>query len=102
MKWFRGIAALAMLACLAPAVGLAYVAYMANRYGCTVHEGFANPCIVDGVDIGERLYTLGVMGWLLLATLPVFVAIALLWVVVEIARWVMRRRSAAVSSTGQT
>jgi hypothetical protein len=95
MKWFRAIAALAMLACLSPVAALTYVAYMANRYGCTVHEGFVNPCIVEGVDIGARLYALGMTGWLLLATLPVFVAVAALWIVVEVARWVAARRRAS-------
>lgn len=92
---FRILAALVLLACLAPIAAVTYVAIMAQTYGCVVHEGFVNPCVVDGVDIGQRLYTLGMMGWLLLVTLPAFVATALIWIVVETVRWIVRRRVAA-------
>jgi hypothetical protein len=91
----RSLLALAILACLSPIAGLAYVGCMANRYGCTVHEGFPNPCVVDGVDIGQRLYTLGVMGWVLLATIPIAGLIALAWIAIEVVRWLARRRRAA-------
>jgi hypothetical protein len=38
--------------------------------GCTMNEGSPTPCVVFGVDIGKPLYTLGVMGWLGIVTLP--------------------------------
>ena len=43
---------------------------IANAYGCKVDEGSVHPCIINGHDYGELLYSLGVMGWLMLATLP--------------------------------
>jgi hypothetical protein len=36
----------------------------ADAHGCQLHEGFANPCLVDGVDQGDMLYGLFVSGWL--------------------------------------
>ena len=36
----------------------------ADAHGCQLHEGYANPCIVDGVDQGDMLYGLFISGWL--------------------------------------
>ena len=38
--------------------------------GCSINVGSPPPCIVFGTDIGRILYTLGVMGWLGIVTLP--------------------------------
>ena len=38
--------------------------------GCTINEGSPMPCVIFGVDMGKVLYTLGVMGWLAIITLP--------------------------------
>lgn len=43
---------------------------MASAHGCPLDEGSVHPCIVAGKDIGEMLYSMGVMGWLMLITLP--------------------------------
>jgi hypothetical protein len=43
---------------------------IANANGCTVDEGSVHPCIIGGKDYGQLLYTLGVLGWLILVTLP--------------------------------
>jgi hypothetical protein len=43
---------------------------IANAYGCKVDEGSVHPCIINGHDYGELLYSLGVMGWLMLVSLP--------------------------------
>jgi hypothetical protein len=45
-------------------------AAIANAYGCKVDEGSAHPCIINGHDCGELLYSLGVMGWFMLVTIP--------------------------------
>ena len=42
----------------------------ANAYGCKVDEGSVHPCIINGHDYGELLYSLGVMGWFMLVTIP--------------------------------
>lgn len=66
--WTLGL--LILLAATAPIVSVALAGWIAHRHGCTLHEGFANPCLIGGVDFGETLYTMGVLGWLALVTLP--------------------------------
>lgn len=94
MRLFRVLILLAILACLSPLISTALAGWIAASHGCTLHEGFANPCVINGTDYGETLYTMGVMGWLMLATLPVAAGLILLWIVVEIAAFIRRRRVA--------
>lgn len=83
----------ALLACVAPLLSTAVAAGIAKFKGCTLHEGFVNPCVVAGVDIGEALYTMGVMGWLMLFTLPFGILLLLAWIAVEIVHLMRRRRA---------
>jgi hypothetical protein len=41
-------------------------AWIANSHDCKVDEGSVHPCIINGKDYGQLLYTLGVLGWLML------------------------------------
>ena len=43
---------------------------IANAYGCKVDEGSVHPCMINGQDYGELLYSLGVTGWFMLVTIP--------------------------------
>ena len=57
----------------------------AKLNGCELHEGFVNPCIVLGIDFGGLLYTMGVMGWFMLISIPFGIAgvgISLIWIVI--------------------
>lgn len=54
---------------------------IANAYGCRVDEGSAHPCIINGQDYGELLYSLGVMGWLMLVTLPTGLVAFVSWLI---------------------
>lgn len=94
MKLFRLLLLLGLLICAAPMISLFIAATLANHYGCTLHEGFANPCVIGGVDRGQTLYNMGVAGWLMLFTLPLGAALLALWIVVEVVRAVRARRSA--------
>ena len=49
---------------------------VADANGCQVNEAYVQPCVVLGADLGALLYTMGVLGWLMLATIP-FGALAL-------------------------
>ena len=91
MRLFRWVMALAILACLLPAIGAFAAIGIANLNGCTLHEGFANPCVVLGRDIGKTLYTMGVLAWFMLATLPIAAALGAAWAVVEGVRGVRTR-----------
>ena len=48
-------------ACFAPSV---MASWTATAHGCTLHEGFVNPCVVDGKDIGQDLYVSFTSMWL--------------------------------------
>jgi hypothetical protein len=60
---------IAAFAC-APIASVILCATIANAYGCKVDEGSVHPCIINGHDYGELLYSLGVMGWLMLVSIP--------------------------------
>ena len=64
--------------------------------GCTVNEAASAPCVVFGTDIGKALYTLGVMGWLGVVTLPTGgAAFALYTILVVAQRRISQRRKQA-------
>ena len=54
--------------------------------GCTLNETAAAPCVVFGVDLGKTLYTLGVMGWLGVVTLPTGGAALVLYTIFVVAQ----------------
>jgi hypothetical protein len=47
-----------------------------------VDEGSVHPCVIKGKDYGQLLYTLGMMGWLMLVTLPAGAFAFVLWLIV--------------------
>src|SRR5262249_6556925 len=91
------VLALIILFALAPIGSVVVCGVIANAYGCKVDEGSVHPCIVNGKDYGHLLYTLGVMGWLMLATLPLGALAFMTWLIVLVlhrARW--RKREAEI------
>ena len=56
--------------CLAPLCAIIWSSWFAKRHGCTLHEGYTNPCLVNGHDYGDTLYAAFVSGWFMLLTLP--------------------------------
>lgn len=93
MKRLRLGAAIVVFVCFVPLISAVIAMWIASRNGCTLHEGFANPCIVFGRDIGQALYTMAVMGWLALVTLPLGALAALGWIVGEVVHLVRRRQA---------
>lgn len=84
------------LVALAPIVSVVACSIIANAAGCHVDEGSIHPCVINGRDYGELLYTMGVMGWFMLITLPVGALAFGLWLVTLLlhrAAW--RRRPAS-------
>ena len=73
---------LIVLVALAPIGSVVACSLIANRYGCHVDEGSVHPCLVDGKDYGPLLYQLGVMGWLMLLTLPAGAIAFCLWLII--------------------
>jgi len=85
---------LAIILCtMSPFFGVAYAGSVAEKNGCELDEGSIHPCIVKGVDRGADLYSLGMLGWLGIATLPLGLAAAVLYIlIVLIVYLVMRYR----------
>lgn len=70
--WRFYVVALAVIVLFAAAPLLsAFLAEaLANANGCSLSEGTTNPCMIIGADWGDALYTMFVLGWFMLATLP--------------------------------
>jgi hypothetical protein len=85
-----------VLLAISPLLSAMTAGMIANRYGCDLDEGSVHPCVVNGNDIGDTLYTMGVLGWLALGTIPLgLIAIAIYLIGVALfylARWLIRRK----------
>ena len=98
MRKLRGLVlGYAVIAVLAgwPIASVVIAGAIASWNGCTLHEGFANPCLVYGRDIGGMLYSMGVMGWFMIATIPLGIIVFVLWTLGWIVWTVKERRKAA-------
>jgi hypothetical protein len=73
-----------VLFAFAPIGSVMTCAWIANSHGCQVDEGSAHPCVINGKDYGELLYTLGVLGWLMLVTIPGGLFAFVIWLIVLI------------------
>lgn len=71
-----------------PVISVVVSSAIAEANGCVLHEGSANPCIVFGADWGDTLYTMFVMGWALLFTIPASTVLLGIWVLALLVQWV--------------
>src|SRR5206468_3724613 len=78
------VLALIILFAFAPVGSVMLCATIANAYECKVDEGSVHPCIINGQDHGHLLYSLGVLGWLMLVTLPAGLFAFVVWLIVLI------------------
>ena len=86
----------------APVGSVVACGLIANAHGCRVDEGSVHPCVIGGKDYGQLLYTLGVMGWLMLITLPAGASAFATWLIVLVLhRSAWRRRTANPARQGQ-
>jgi hypothetical protein len=85
-----------LLLAFSPFIGAMAAGTIANAYGCQLDEGSIHPCMVNGRDIGQTLYTFGVLGWLGLATIPIGLVVLGIYLVIVIlfylVRWYRRNR----------
>jgi hypothetical protein len=87
---------LIILVALAPIFAVILCSVIAHAYGCRVDEGSVHPCMIHGKDFGEQLYTLGVSGWFMLATLPAGAVAGAIWLAALLlhrASWQKRQAS---------
>lgn len=92
--WWVHITALLLIAAitcgpLSLALGAGWVA---EANGCTLHEGFVNPCMIGGRDYGETLYGMGMMGWLAIASIPLGLIMLAAYLVIVFIVWLVRRQ----------
>lgn len=78
------LAVILLLAAL-PVISVIIAGTIADANGCRVDEGSVHPCLVGGTDMGELLYTLGVLGWLMLLSIPAGLAAIGIWAVILLA-----------------
>lgn len=76
--------ALILLFAFAPVLGILLAGFLAEANGCMLNEGSINPCMIGGTDWGDTLYTLFVLGWFALATLPLGGGALIVWLVILI------------------
>ena len=69
---------------LLPLASVLLAASIADAHGCRLDEGNAHPCIVWGSDWGTTLYGMALMGWLMIATLPLGGGAFIVWLVLLI------------------
>jgi hypothetical protein len=72
---------LILVVALSPIGSVVLCGLIANSFDCRVDEGSVHPCIINGKDYGHLLYTLGVMGWMMLLTLPLGALAFAVWLV---------------------
>ncbi|ODT80726.1 MAG: hypothetical protein ABS76_14740 [Pelagibacterium sp. SCN 64-44] len=78
--WAYGLAlAVILLFALAPLISVYVASAIAEAHHCPLNEGSVNSCLVGGMDLGPLLYTLFVLGWFMLATLPLGGGALLVW-----------------------
>mgnify|MGYP006893413831 CR=1 FL=1 len=79
----------------APLLSALTASAIANGLGCALDEGSVHRCMLLGLDIGGVLYTMFVLIWFGMMTIP-FAAVALLvWLAAAIILVVLHRRRRA-------
>ena len=101
--WIVYAVVLLLILCvtLAPLISVVIASAIAEAHGCTLNEGGAHPCVINGVDYGETLVTMFVLGWLMLVTIPGGAIACLIWGVILAAHfiaWRRRGREARISA----
>ncbi|MGV8954977.1 MAG: hypothetical protein ACOH2M_28020 [Cypionkella sp.] len=94
---YRVVLVVILAFALWPIGSVMYAASVAEAHGCAVDEGSVHSCIVNGQDIGEQLYAFGVMGWFMLATVPLGGGALIVWLIVLLihrSAWGRRQRAA--------
>jgi hypothetical protein len=75
-----------------PVISVLVASSIAEANGCALDEGSVHPCLVTGADWGEALYAMGVLGWLMLATLPLGGGALLVWLIILLIHRIAWRR----------
>jgi hypothetical protein len=77
-----------------PVILAAVAGSIATANGCELNETVINSCVVDGREMGETLYSMGVMGWFMLVTIPTGLLALLVFLLLLLLEWIVGRRKA--------
>lgn len=80
-----------------PIVSVLVAGTIASWNGCRLDEGSVHPCVVNGADLGSTLYAMGMMGWFMIATIPLGLMAVVVWTLV----WVVLARRARQSPAAE-
>lgn len=83
-KLYLGVFLSIALVALLPVLSVAIAGGIASLADCRLDEGNVHPCVILGADFGGLLYGMGVLGWLMLVTLPLGALAGFGWVLVWI------------------
>jgi hypothetical protein len=77
-----------------PVVLVVIAGAIASANGCELNETMINSCIVNGREIGNTLYSMGVMGWFMLVTIPTGLLALLIFLLLLLIEWIAGRARA--------
>ncbi|RDU96837.1 hypothetical protein [Trinickia dinghuensis] len=69
---------------ISPFISVSIAGAIADGRSCGLDEGSIHPCMFLGHDVGNLLYTMFVMGWAGLVTIPTALGLLGVWGVVEL------------------
>lgn len=94
MSWKLLIILFVLIALLAlsPIISIVVAGTIASLNGCALGDLNAQPCMIGGEDYGKFLYSLSMMGWFAIGTLPLGGAALLALVVIQIALKLIQHR----------
>lgn len=78
----------------APVISVLLSIAIAEIGNCTLHEGSINSCQIGSFELGETLYTMFVLGWFMLYSIPLgFLGlfVGLIWLAVRFLRNLSQR-----------
>ena len=70
-----------ILVALSPLISVMLADFIATSAGCVLNEATSHPCVIAGIDVGNSLYTLGFLGWFMIATIPIGAILLICWVI---------------------
>ncbi len=71
-----------LLVAIAPLIPALIAAYIVDAVGCQLDEGSIHPCLINGVDYGDTLYTLGMMPWFVFFSVPLAAGLLVVYLVI--------------------
>lgn len=77
-----------------PVILVATAGAIAAANGCELNETVINSCIVNEREMGQTLYSMGVMGWFMLVTIPTGLLALLIFLLLLLVEWGIGRKRA--------